>query len=86
MLSQSVFCRLGGYEEVNGADELPHDPAMPLIVGEQDTIGRRSSSCQMARFERARWRARKSVQTFGDSPPLGSTTLLGVGTFGPPGW
>src|ERR671938_528937 len=27
---QSVFSRLAGYEDVNDADRLAHDPAMPL--------------------------------------------------------
>lgn len=30
---QSVFARLAGYEDVNDADRLGHDPAMRWIVG-----------------------------------------------------
>ena len=33
MLRQSVFGRLAGYEDVNDADRLGHDPAMRWIVG-----------------------------------------------------
>ncbi len=32
-LRQSVFGRLGGYEDVNDADHLGRDPAMRWIVG-----------------------------------------------------
>jgi hypothetical protein len=33
MLWQSVFGRLAGYENVNDAERLRHDPAMRWIVG-----------------------------------------------------
>ena len=33
MLRQSVFGRLAGYEDVNDAERLRHDPAMRWIVG-----------------------------------------------------
>src|SRR6202048_423362 len=33
MLRQSVFGRLAGYEDVNDAQRLRHDPAMRWIVG-----------------------------------------------------
>src|SRR5262249_18206943 len=33
LLRQSVFGRLAGYEDVNDADRLRHDPAMRWIVG-----------------------------------------------------
>jgi Transposase DDE domain group 1 len=33
MLRQSVFGRLAGYEDVNDAEGLRHDPAMRWIVG-----------------------------------------------------
>ena len=33
LLRQSVFGRLAGYEDVNDAERLRHDPAMRLIVG-----------------------------------------------------
>src|SRR3982750_1403389 len=32
-LRQSVFGRLAGYEDVNDADRLAHDPALRWIVG-----------------------------------------------------
>ena len=40
MLRQSVFGRLAGYEDVNDAERLRHDPAMRWIVG-----GKAASDC-----------------------------------------
>ena len=40
MLRQSVFGRLAGYEDVNDAQRLRHDPAMQWIVG-----GKAPSDC-----------------------------------------
>ena len=39
MLRQSVFGRLAGYEDVNDAERLRHDPAMRWIVGGKATHG-----------------------------------------------
>src|SRR3954452_3152679 len=36
---QSGFCRLAGYEDVNDAERLRHDPAMRSIVGGKATSG-----------------------------------------------
>ncbi len=41
MLWQSVFGRLAGYEDVNDAQRLRHDPAMRWIVGRPRTSGTR---------------------------------------------
>jgi hypothetical protein len=46
MLRQAVFGRLAGYEDVNDAERLRHDPAMRWIVG-----GKAASDC--ARHELA---------------------------------
>src|SRR5919202_420107 len=48
---QSVFGRLAGYEDVNDADRLAHDPAMRWIVGGRAVTGPAASSSQMGRFE-----------------------------------
>src|SRR5919199_5861828 len=48
---QSVFGRLAGYEDVNDADRLAHDPAMRWIVGGRAVTGQAASSSQMGRFE-----------------------------------
>jgi len=39
MLRQAVFGRLAGYEDVNDAERLRHDPAMRWIVGGKATSG-----------------------------------------------
>ncbi len=50
-LRQSVFGRLGGYDDVNDADRLGRDPAMRWIVGGHAVKGRAASTSQMGRFE-----------------------------------
>jgi Transposase DDE domain group 1 len=56
MLRQSVFGRLAGYEDVNDAQRLRHDPAMRWIVGGKAASGIAASASQMGRFE-TRWLA-----------------------------
>ena len=52
LLRQSVFGRLAGYEDVNDAERLRHDPAMRWIVGGKGQAqGRAASPSQMGRFE-----------------------------------
>ena len=48
---QSVFGRLAGYEDVNDADRLGHDPAMRWVVGGRAVSGQAASTSQMGRFE-----------------------------------
>ena len=48
---QSVFGRLAGYEDVNDADRLGHDPAMRWIVGGRTVAKEAASTSQMGRFE-----------------------------------
>ena len=48
---QSLFGRLGGYEDVNDADRLGRDPAMRWIVGGKAIERQAASSSQMGRFE-----------------------------------
>ena len=54
LLRQSVFGRLAGYEDVNDAERLRHDPAMRWVVGGRAAQGRAASASQMGRFE-TRW-------------------------------
>ena len=54
LLRQSVFSRLAGYEAVNDAGSLRHDPAMRWIVGGKAAQGSAASPSQMGRFE-AQW-------------------------------
>ncbi len=51
LLRQSVFGRLAGYEDVNDAERLRHDPAIRWIVGGKAAKGRAASPSQMGRFE-----------------------------------
>ncbi len=48
---QSVFGRLGGYEDVNDADRLGRDPAMRWIIGGHAVSKQAASTSQMGRFE-----------------------------------
>src|ERR671928_418117 len=48
---QAVFGRLAGYEDVNDADRLAHDPAMRWIVGGRAVTQHAASASQMGRFE-----------------------------------
>src|SRR5580700_9938671 len=57
MLRQAVFGRLAGYEDVNDAERLRHDPAMRWIVGGKVAHGCAASPSQMGRFE-TRWLSR----------------------------
>jgi Transposase DDE domain group 1 len=54
MLRQAVFGRLAGYEDVNDAERLRHDPAMRWIVGGKAASGFAASASQMGCFE-TRW-------------------------------
>src|SRR5918998_1760529 len=48
---QSVFGRLAGYEDVNDADRMGHDPAMRWVVGGRAVTKSAASTSQMGRFE-----------------------------------
>src|SRR5918995_1826679 len=50
-LRQAIFGRLAGYEDVNDADRLAHDPAMRWVVGGRATMDQAASASQMGRFE-----------------------------------
>ena len=56
MLRQAVFGRLAGYEDLNDAERLRHDPAMRWIVSGEAAQGSAASPSQMGRFE-TRWLA-----------------------------
>jgi hypothetical protein len=70
MLRQSVFGRLAGYEDVNDAERLRHDPAMRWIVGGKAVHGAAASPSQMGRFE-TKWLA-----TGKTLPANGSTAFV----------
>src|SRR5215213_8889556 len=50
-LRQSVFGWLAGYEDVNDADRLAHDPAPRWVVGGRAVTQAAASASQMGRFE-----------------------------------
>ena len=51
LLRQSVFGRLAGYEDVNDAERLAHDPAMRAVVDRAGLDRQAASTSQMGRFE-----------------------------------
>ena len=51
LLRQAVYGRLAGYEDVNDAERLAHDPAMCAIVGREGLDRPAASTSQMGRFE-----------------------------------
>ena len=59
LLRQSVFGRLAGYEDVNDADRLAHDPAMRAVVDRGGVDRGAASTSQMGRFETG-WLASKA--------------------------
>ena len=61
LLRQSVFARLAGYEDVNDAERLRHDPAMRWIVGSKAVVGRAASPSQMGRFE-TQWATKTIIE------------------------
>src|ERR1700757_1848909 len=66
LLPQSVFGRLAGYEDVNDAEGLRHDPAMRWIVGGKAASGAAGPPSPMGRFE-TRWlRAGRNLAALAD--------------------
>ena len=51
LFRQSVFGRLGGYEDVNDADRLGRDPAIRWVVGGSAVAKQAASTNQIGRFE-----------------------------------
>jgi hypothetical protein len=66
LFRQSVFGRLAGYEDVNDAERLRHDPAMRWIVGGKAARGHAASSSQMGRFETQWLAAPENLSTLAD--------------------
>jgi Transposase DDE domain group 1 len=66
MLRQSVFGRLAGYEDVNDAERLRHDPAIRWIVGGKASHGCAASPSQMGRFETKWLAAEKNLSVLAD--------------------
>jgi DDE family transposase len=51
LVRQAVYGRLAGYEDLNDATQLAHDPAMRALVGRQGMDRPAASSSEMGRFE-----------------------------------
>jgi hypothetical protein len=66
LFRQSVFGRLAGYEDVNDAQRLRHDPAMRWIVGGKAVQGCAASPSQMGRFETKWLAAEKNLSALTD--------------------
>src|SRR5262245_8407541 len=66
LFRQSVFGRLAGYEDVNDAERLRHDPAMRWIVGGKAAQGCAASPSQMGRFETQWLGADKNLSALAD--------------------
>src|ERR1700723_1564592 len=66
MLRQAVFGRLAGYEDVNDAERLRHDPVMRWIVGGKAAHGCAASPSQMGRFETKWLAAAKNLSALAD--------------------
>ena len=66
LLRQSVFGRLAGYEDVNDAERLRHDPAMRWVVGGRAASGAATSPSQMGRFETQWLAAGKNLSALTD--------------------
>jgi Transposase DDE domain group 1 len=76
LLRQSVFGRLAGYEDVNDAGRLRHDPAMRWIIGGTAAQGLAASPSQMGRFE-TQWLAHLPTSLlFPICPASGSTLCM----------
>ena len=66
LLRQSVFGRLAGYEDVNDAERLRHDPAMRWVVGGKAASGAAASPSQMGRFETRSLTAERNLAALAD--------------------
>jgi hypothetical protein len=74
LFRQSVFGRLAGYEDVNDAERLRHDPAMCWIVGESGD-GRRPPRGNRFKREPDPRRAGDSGTAITPAPVITSTSL-----------
>lgn len=67
-LRQSIFSRLAGWEDVNDADRLRHDPVIRQIVGGRAVKGMAASSSAMARFETEMLTQPDNLEVLADMP------------------
>src|SRR6516165_2388989 len=62
LLRQSIYSRLAGYEDVNDAERLCHDPAMRIVVGGRAKDTQAASTSEMARFETETLSTKENLQ------------------------
>src|SRR5215212_5645359 len=67
-LRQSVFGRLAGYEDVNDAERLAHDPALRWVVGGRAVTQKAASTSQMGRFETEVLTQKANLSVLADLP------------------
>ncbi len=48
---QSIYSRLGGYEDTNDAERLCQDPSIRQVIGKRDKDQKAASRSQLGRFE-----------------------------------
>ena len=76
MLRQAVFGRLAGYEDVNDAERLRHDPAMRWIVGGKAAHGCAASPSKWAASKRDGSRPKGIFRRLPISPANGLTRFM----------
>ena len=76
LLRQSVFGRLAGYEDVNDAQRLRHDPAMRWIVGGEAAQVRAASPARWVVSRRSGLRHLRTSLLFPTYPASGSTLCM----------
>ena len=79
LLRQAVYGRLAGYEDVNDAERLAHDPAMRAIVGRRASTSSRPRPARWAASRPSGWPPRRTSRHSRISPGPGSTGCIGVG-------
>lgn len=70
LLRQSVFARLGGYEDTNDSARLRVDPAMRQVIGGRAKERAGASTSEMGRFETEWLGADENVKALSDLPGL----------------
>ena len=76
LFRQSVFGRLAGYEDVNGADRLALDPAMRQVVGGRAVDAQAVSASQRGRFETETLALAENREALADLNGNGSTGFM----------
>jgi hypothetical protein len=80
LLRQSIFGRLAGYEDVNDAQRLRHDPAICWIVGGKQQKAVQRHRVRWGDSKRAGSRNRRIYHPLWISPANGSIALANIET------